>query len=49
MCYEYDWMQEVNVTEETRSIAESAEKLMKEIETAPPRAAERYAEESVPA
>jgi hypothetical protein len=49
MCYEYDWMQEVTATEETRQIAESADRLTKEIESAPPKVAEPQREEAVPA
>ena len=45
MCYEYDWMQEVKESEEARSIKESADKLTKPVETAPP----PLVEEAVPA
>lgn len=49
MCYEYDWMQEVRETEEARDIRESAERLTKPMETAPPRAPEPAAAEPVAA
>jgi hypothetical protein len=49
MCYEYDWMQEVTESEEARSIRDSADKLTKLVETAPPRMAEPRREEPVPA
>ena len=49
MCYEYDWMQEVTESEDARSIRDSADKLTKPVETAPPRVAEPRREEPVPA
>ena len=49
MCYEYDWMQEVTQTEEARSINESADKLVRPSEPAPPRVAEPKVEETVSA
>ena len=49
LCYVYDWMQEVTESEEARSIRESADKLTKPVETAPPRLAEPKREEPVPA
>ena len=49
MCYEYDWMQEVKESEEARRIKESAERLTKPMETAPPRVPEPTREEPVPA
>jgi hypothetical protein len=49
MCYEYDWMQEATQTEETRSISESADNLVRPVEAAPPNVAQPRVEESVPA
>lgn len=50
MCYEYDWMQAVTETEETRRIKERSEQLIKPDDPAPPRPAEQpTTEEPVPA
>jgi|RhiMetdeSRZDD1v2_1073273.scaffolds.fasta_scaffold311449_2 hypothetical protein len=49
MCYEYDWMQDIAESEEARRIRESADKLTKPMETAPPRVPEPTREEPVPA
>jgi hypothetical protein len=49
MCYDYDWMQEVTESDEARAIRDSADKLTKPIETAPPRVVEPTRKEPVPA
>ena len=50
MCYEYDWMQKVTESEETRSIKEKADQLVKQDEKAPaPPAETPHTKEPIPA